>query len=156
LRKGPQDVPDSALILLVSMCLLIIATLASVLLARDPGSMFLLVQFAINLLGYFLYWLLLVFFGFPQRARQTIASIMACGSLLTICAIVAFVLVDPILDASFASLMIVPIIFWAIPVKGHIIAQAIERHWYIGIVIAMTIFVTQYAVTIEISKRLAG
>jgi len=31
-------------------------------------------------------------------------------------------------------------------VEGHIIARAIECHWYIGIVIAIAVFVLQYVI----------
>jgi hypothetical protein len=36
------------------------------------------------------------------------------------------------------------ILLWSVPVEGHIIARAISRHWYIGVLIAIAVFVLQY------------
>jgi hypothetical protein len=49
----------------------------------------------------------------------------------------------PLLSADVANIVVTLILLWSIPVEGHIIARAIERHWYIGIVAAMTVFVFQ-------------
>jgi hypothetical protein len=35
------------------------------------------------------------------------------------------------------------ILLWSIPVEGHIIARAIDRHWYVGIGAALAVFVFQ-------------
>jgi hypothetical protein len=37
---------------------------------------------------------------------------------------------------------------WALAVRGHIIARAIDRHWYLGITFALLIFVLQYVFVI--------
>ena len=34
-------------------------------------------------------------------------------------------------------------LLWSIPVEGHIIARAIDRHWYIGILVAIGVFFLQ-------------
>jgi hypothetical protein len=50
----------------------------------------------------------------------------------------------PTLGGSLTAIAIWLILIWSVPVKGHIIARAIDSHWYTGIAIAMTIFITQY------------
>jgi hypothetical protein len=35
------------------------------------------------------------------------------------------------------------ILLWSVSIKGHIIASAIDRHWYIGLSIAVAVFVLQ-------------
>jgi hypothetical protein len=37
-------------------------------------------------------------------------------------------------------------LLWSVPVEGHIIARAMGRHWYIGILIAITVFVLQFVI----------
>jgi hypothetical protein len=34
---------------------------------------------------------------------------------------------------------------WSVRVKGHIIARTIDCEWYLGILIAISVFVLQYA-----------
>ena len=45
-------------------------------------------------------------------------------------------LVDPIAGEAYAALLGTLILLWSVPVKGHIIASAIETQWYIGTLIA--------------------
>jgi hypothetical protein len=144
LRKGPEHVPGSTLVLVYSFGLLILATLISSTLVRSPGNNSILISLLGSLAGYVFYWIVLVFTGYARRLVPTIACIMACGSILTIMMVAAFVLLNPFLGASLASVIVWLILIWSVPVKGHIIARAIERHWYIGISIAMTIFILQY------------
>jgi len=144
LRKGPEQVPDSMLVFAYSFGLLILATFMSgtLLGASDNDNMML--SFFSSLIGYALYWVVLSATGFARRLIPTIASIMGCGSILTILMVAAFILLGPFLGTSLASVIVWLILIWSVPVKGHIIARAIERHWYIGIVIAMIVFVLQY------------
>lgn len=83
----------------------------------------------------------------------TIAAIMACGSILTILQSVVFVVMG--LFASTGATVTVSwlILIWAIPVKGNIIARAIEQHWFVGIAIAMSIFVMQNIVYVSLVSR---
>jgi hypothetical protein len=104
------------------------------------------VSFASSLLGYVFFWIVLVVTGFGRRFVQTISSIMACGSILTMFMVFAYVMLTPFLGMNFASIIATLILFWSVPVKGHIIARAIARHWYLGIVIAMTIFLLQFVI----------
>ena len=87
---------------------------------------------------------------------RTISSIMACGSILTILMVIAAVIIAPIFGGAVAGIVVWLILFWSVPVKGHIIARAIERHWYIGIAIALTIFIMQYMSYLVMTGRQAA
>jgi len=39
-----------------------------------------------------------------------------------------------------------------VPVEGHIIARAIDRHWYVGIVIAVGVFIFQYVINLLLTS----
>ena len=52
-------------------------------------------------------------------------------------------LLAPLASADVASLVTTLILLWSIPVEGHIIARAIDRHWYVGVVAAMAVFIFQ-------------
>ena len=45
-----------------------------------------------------------------------------------------------------AGLIATLIIFWSVPVEGHIMARAIGQHWFIGIGIAVIAFMLQYGI----------
>jgi hypothetical protein len=35
------------------------------------------------------------------------------------------------------------ILLWSVPVEGHIIARAIDRPWFVGIIMAIAVFIIQ-------------
>ena len=125
--------------------LLLLSFFCSAILISDSGGDNLALSFLMSISSYVLYWLVLVVNGYANRLLPTISSIMACGSLLTIIQVAAQVFLGPFLSVNLIFVIAWLIEIWKIPVKGHIIARAIGQHWYIGIAIAMTIFIMQYA-----------
>lgn len=79
---------------------------------------------------------------------------MACGSILSVLMAAVFVLLGPFLGMPLVSLLALFILLWSVPVKGHIIARGIEQHWYVGIVIAMIVFIVQYAFQSTMTGRI--
>ena len=156
LRKGPEHVPNSVVVLLVSFGLLVAATLLSAALVPSSGNDSIVSSFVSSLVGYALYWLVLAASGFGLRFVPTISAIMACGSILTILMILAAVVLAPIFGSAVAGVVVWLILFWSVPVKGHIIARAIERHWYTGIAISLTIFIMQYMSYLAMAGRPAA
>ena len=146
LRKGPEHVPDSTLVLVYAIGLLAFAMIVSTILvesvtgnARDT----LYLSVAVSVVGYVLFWIVLMVTGFAHRTVPTIASVMACGSILTVLMVAAYVFLKPFLGVQMAGVIAWVIRMWSVPVKGHIIARAIGQHWYAGIVIAGVIFIIQ-------------
>jgi hypothetical protein len=146
LRKGPEHVPDSWVVLVFSGSLLLLSTLVSAALVQSAET-------DSNLIGYVLFWLVLAVTGFARRVVPTMASIMACGSILTILMVAAAIIIAPALGGSMAAIVFWMILFWSVRVKGHIIARAIERHWYTGTAIAVTIFIMQYVSYLALTGR---
>lgn len=138
--------PNSLLVMLLSIGMLLFATFTSAVLIKPSGGESVLLSLLTSLLGYVIYGSVLLISGFLNRLGQTISSIMACGSILTILMVFAYVMLSPFLGARIAALVATLILFWSVPVKGHIIARAINRHWYLGIAIAMAIFVLQFGI----------
>jgi len=132
--------------MLLSFSLLLFATFTSAILIKPTGGESLLLSFLASLLGYVFYAVVLMATGYLNRLGQTITSVMACGSILTLFMVFAFVMLSPFLGGRIAALVATLILFWSVPVKGHIIARAINRHWYLGIAISMTIFILQFVI----------
>jgi multisubunit Na+/H+ antiporter MnhG subunit len=68
--------------------------------------------------------------------------------------VASYLLLTPILGNDIAVVLATLFIFWSVPVEGHIIARAIERDWYLGIAIAMLVFIAQYAFQSALTGRL--
>lgn len=153
LKAGPEDLPKSTFVLVYAIALLILAFGLSAAMAPDSGDGNLAISFLVAVLSYFVYWIILIATGFPHRMVPTIAAIMACGSILTILQSVVFVAMGLFASAGTTATLAWLILIWAIPVKGNIIARAIEQHWYIGIAIAMSIFVMQNIVYVSLASR---
>ena len=145
LRKGPENVPASLFVLAFAFGLLLLSFFCSAILISDAGNDDLGISFFLSIASYVLYSVVLFVNGHAQRLLPTVSSIMACGSLLTIAQVVTQIFLGPFLSINLIFIVAWLIEIWKIPVKGHIIARAIGQHWYFGILIAMTIFVMQYA-----------
>ena len=71
------------------------------------------------------------------------AAIIGCGAIILLAFVVGYAVLDPLLGDGVSSAIANLIMLWSVPVEGHIIARAIDRHWYIGILIAVGVFVLQ-------------
>ncbi len=156
LRKGPDSVPNSLSVLAFAIGLLLFSFFCSATLTPATGNDDLGVSFLTAIMSYVVYWLVLVSTGHSNRLLPTISSIMACGSLLSVARVVVYVVLTPILSVNMTMIVVELIVIWSIPVKGHIIARAIGQHWYVGIAIAMIIFIMRgfvyFAMTNSVSS----
>ncbi len=143
MRKGPEHVPHSVLILTIALALFAVAMFVSEAMVVSAGTGIVLVSVFVSFLGYGLYWIVMAATGFTHRFLPTVSCIMACGSILTIMMVAIFVLLRPVAGNQVAALIAWLVLIWSVPVKGHIIARAINQHWYTGIAIALTIYIAQ-------------
>ena len=156
LRKGPEHVPDSPVVLLFALGLFVVAMLVSGALIQPESNDSIYLSIAVSVAGYGLYWIVLSATGFARRFLRTVTAIMACGSLLTIVMVATFLALTPLLGTNSAALIAWLILIWSVPVKGHIIARAIGQHWYVGIAIALTIFIMQRVAYDSLVANTAG
>jgi len=146
LRKGPDSIPRSGLLLVVVVGLWVFSSLAGLaLIDRLDETDFLLGLFT-GFAGIACYVAVLILGGFAPRLTQTVTSIIGCGALIFAAFVALYVLLLPIAGEQVTGLVANLVLLWSVPVEGHIIARAIDRHWYIGILIAITVFVLQLIV----------
>ena len=144
LRKGPDSIPRSAVLFILIVGLWLFSSLAALaLIERFDESDFLVGLFA-NLVGILCYAAVVVVSGHSPRVLQTISAILGCGALISLAFVAEFVLFTPFLGQSISALVAQLILLWSVPVEGHIIARAIDRHWYVGILIAISVFALQF------------
>ena len=143
LRKGPDSVPRSGILLLMSLVLwgLAIAAYNSVFEATNQVS-FQREAFGF-ILGLACYFAILTVAQVPERAIQTFTALIGCGAIMVLCFIAMVVTVGQLLGNLFVSMLVLTYLIWSISVEGHIIATAINRALYVGVIIAFVIFVLQ-------------
>jgi hypothetical protein len=146
LRKGPQHIPRSIALLLLSIALWLFAVLTQItLIAQIDEAHFGLEVFS-ALVGITCYSMIIVGFAQAPRLTQTITALLGCGALLALVFVAAYKLLEFVGSPILVLLVVWTIVLWSIAIKGHIIATTINRHWYIGLAIAVGIFVLQHIV----------
>jgi len=142
-RKGPESVPRSSILLIMSLVLwgLAIAAYNTVFAPTNQ------VSFQREVFGFILglacYFSVLAVAEVKERALQTFTALIGCGAIMVLCFIAMVVTVGQLLGNLFVNLLVVAYLIWSISVEGHIIAKAIDRALYIGVIIAAVIFVVQ-------------
>jgi hypothetical protein len=154
LRKGPEQVPDSWLVFLFALIMMQFASFVAATLIDLGEDYSHLLTFITNLLGLGIYAAILFVSGFFRRFVPIVSAILACGSILTLLFVAAYVMLSPFLGGDIAVIVATIIIIWSVPVEGHIIARGIEQHWYVGIGIAMIVFIVQYAFQSTMTGRI--
>jgi hypothetical protein len=145
LRKGPEHVPGSWLVLLLAVGLMVLSVFCANVLIPSTGNQDYFVIYASSSVGLLIYSGVLFVTGYGRRLLPVLSAIIACGSILTLLFVAEYVLLQPFLGVRIASILATLIIFWSVPVEGHIIARAIQQHWFAGIAIAMVVFIMQVA-----------
>lgn len=146
LRKGPDAIPHSSLVMAFAAAMLIVASLTAVTaidVISDRNHLSTLIS---ALLGILFYAAVLMITGFANRFVQTITAMMACGAFLTFLLVALYVPLESTLGRMFAGVVADLIILWSVAVEGHIISKAIEQHWIIGVTIAVTVLILQLGI----------
>jgi hypothetical protein len=146
LRKGPEAIPPAWLLLVPVTGLWTFSMLAAAALIDRYDESVVAMNFFSAVIGLLCYAAVVAASGRGTRMVQTIAAVIGCGTLIFMAAIAEYVLLQPILGEDVSADLATLINLWSVPVEGHIIARAIDRHWYIGILIAMGVFVLQLVV----------
>ena len=144
LRKGPEAIPYSWILCLVTLTLWLFAGLAIALSTDSMNDRDFLNSTFTGVVGLACYAAVVVSSGHTPRLLQTVTAILGCGALISFLYLVETVVLGSLLGEPVTTVIAMLIVFWSVPVEGHIIARAINRHWYIGIVIAMAVFVFQW------------
>lgn len=155
LRRGPDAVPASWLVLAFSVALLMLAWVTQLRQAGAPLS-----GVAPALLAYLValafYAAVVVFFGYPARLLQMFSTLIACGSILAILSAASAILVGALLGTVVGNLLSLFVFLWSIPVKGHIVARTVGKHWFFGVAIAMLAFMIRFGIETAYVARQQG
>ena len=145
LRKGPEVIPASWLVLVVSVVLLALFWLLqlSVVELQAPQIIAALVGYALALA---FYGAVVYLTGHGARILPTLSAIIACGSIISAVALLESLIMRNVVGEAVAADVAFLIWFWSVPVKGHVVARTIQQHWLVGITIAMSAFILRLGV----------
>jgi hypothetical protein len=146
LRKGPDAIPYSWILCLVVLTLWLLAGFAIALFNESMSSEDFLNSTFTGVVALACYAAIIVSSGHAPRLLQTVTAILGCGALISLLYLVETAVLGAFVGEPVTTLIAMLIVFWSVPVEGHIIARAIDRHWYVGIVVAMAVFIFQWFV----------
>ncbi|HSM30517.1 MAG TPA: hypothetical protein VK854_07425 [Woeseiaceae bacterium] len=145
LRKGPDAIPASWLLLNAATVMWFLPLLVAAVLVPGFGGTAVTASVASWALSLVCYAAVIVLAGYSRRLLQALTAIIGCGALIFVAQVAGLVVVSVLLGTAVAGLVVYLLLFWSVYVKGHIIARTIERDWYVGLVIAIAVFLLQYA-----------
>lgn len=143
LRRGPQDLPDSMVLLAIA---LVAHTLMSIVLSAVTMDVLdaLLAGIIDTLLVSILTGLLLYLHRLKARIVQTITAMTGTGAIITLVAIPLFTWLHGVQQSGagnpIAALLVLVLIAWSLGVSGHILRHALSIPYVLGIVIAFAFF----------------
>ena len=147
LKKGPDALPRSWIVLYLTIGLWLAALLVTAAFIERFRAGQAAVAIAVAVVGAACYLGVLVLTRRLDRGLQTLSAIVGTGALISFALVAELVLLTPLIGAVAADFGAIIIVFWSVPVKGHIIARAIDQHWFAGIAIAMAVFILQVALS---------
>jgi hypothetical protein len=149
LRKGPDAIPYSWFVCFIALLLWLFAGLSTTMVTPGMSDQDFLYCTFTGVVGLAAYAAIVVTSGHTPRLLQTVTAILGSGALISFMFLAASALLPPLfapfpfLGKSAANIVVTLVLLWSIPVEGHIIARAIDRHWYLGIAVSMAVFIFQ-------------
>lgn len=143
LRKGPDAIPYSTFLFVVIVALWLFAGLVMTLLTTELDVKDFAIGTITGIAGLLCYAAIVVLAGKGARLMQTVMAFLGCGALLSLMFVAGNVLLTPFLSENITNFVVTLILLWTVPVEGHIISRTLDRHWYIGVAIAIAVFVFQ-------------
>ena len=143
LRKGPDAIPHSTLLLVIITAMWVIAGAVMTLMTAELDQKDFVIGTLTGIAGLLVYAAIVVLAGKRARLMQAIMAFLGCGALLSLLFVAGNVFLTPLLSKNISSLIMTLVLLWTVPVEGHIISRTIERHWYIGVGIAVAVFAFQ-------------
>ena len=152
MRKGPEAIPRSWLLLIMSLGLWLFSSLSGLALIERIDETDFFHGLLSGLAAIVCYAAVIVLIGHSTRLMPTVTALIGCGALIFLASVAVFVLSTPFVGERLTGLIASLISLWSVPVEGHIIARAISRHWYIGILIAIAVFALQLLYNVVASE----
>jgi hypothetical protein len=143
LRKGPEALPHSGVLLLIVVAIRIALGAIGVMIVDIYSGQTLLVELILTVLGIGLYAVIVKVFERSERFLRALTAILGCGAIFVVAQFAGHYVLTTFLAVEEAPLFSGLILLWSIFVEGHIIARTIDRQWVIGFLFALGILIGQ-------------
>lgn len=144
LKKGPQDVPASAV--LARLIMLAYALVNFLILAMNGHWLDALLQVAIEIALLMAFtWAALYWARKPARVPQTVTALMGSDALISFCAIPAMATLT-LHSSAIAFVVVVLMMLWHWVVTGHIFRHALSSSLVFGLGLAFLYILTSYQI----------
>ncbi len=143
-RRGPQDLPASSLLVLLTLASYVAVTVVQLLMLEEPAATWLFFVVGDPLLLMAWVWLVLKLFGRADRYVQTVAAVLGTGALLGLVVYLPLQLIVTGLGKTPATSLaqvfgLLLVVVFAL-VTGRIIKLATDSNLFTGIAVALTYF----------------
>ena len=151
LRKGPDAVPRSPVVFTLAVALWLSSGIAFVLMTHGLCMSAFVVGFLPG--GSVLLWYAssVDFWGRSERTIQTLSWVVGCGALLTFAVAAVNLILVPLVGSGLTDNIVFLIFLWSVPVEGHIISRAIDRHFLLGLALALAALFFQIYVDLAVN-----
>lgn len=153
-RLGPEDLPASAFLLVVTVALYLALQVPVSVIVFGPTADALRTVLADTVLMVAGLWLLLWLTGHAARYQQTLTAVFGTGALLSLLSIPFNLWQSALGDATaFAAApraAILGIVLWSFVINGHILARALSKPFFVGLMIAIAFFILHTATLFSI------
>ena len=143
LRKGPEHIPRSVVMLVMAIILWLLTRLAMLAFDERFNEHLFIVELFSAFLAAVCYSAAIIVAGQGPRVLQSLSAIIGISALMRVVFLLANMLLQPVIGAEFMPFVAWAVILWSVSVKGHIIASAIGRHRYVGMAIAVVVLILQ-------------
>ncbi len=151
LRKGPDAVPRSPVVFALAVALWLASGIAFVLMIEGFDMKDFIVGILTGVTVLLCYAAILNFCGKAERTIQTLSAIVGCGALLTFAMAAGNLILVPLVGAGLTGNIVFLIFLWSVPVEGHIISRAIDRHFLFGLALALAALFFQIYVDLAVN-----
>lgn len=147
LRKGPDAIPRSRVVLLVVVGLWVVADILSVMASPKVAMDRRVVGWAITLVALVLFAVIVQFYRRSERILQMMTALIGCTAVFTFVLTIVVGVSGLMSTESPMQLGFVAAIFgvmlWSVLVDGHILSRTIDQPRIVGVMIALSIFLLQ-------------
>lgn len=144
-RTGPDAIPHSWVLLNVATVMWFVPLTAAALFVPGFSSVAVAVAVAGWVLSLACFAAVIMLAGYGRRMLQALTAIIGCGAIIFVAQVSGLIVFTMLLGAAVASIVVYLLLFWSVYVKGHIIARTIASERHVGLLIAIAVFLLQYA-----------
>lgn len=145
LRKGPEDLPYSWAVFLMCVLFWLSGLACFAILLQGVTAQHAVVDVLSWVLSLICFLVVLAVAGKTDRGLQTLSAIAGIGGVILYGELAVLILILLLIGPEFAGHGVMLVLLWSIPVKGHIMARAMDRPFFVGLVIALAVTLLRFA-----------